>query len=193
MANINHNRVMKSLVKYSQTELELLMSAVQNEMNKRDKSLENKTTAFSLPGTRGFETSNEEKMALQMRASELGIMTAYYDEWEIVQFGNAVADSRDNLWIDGFARDVYPLYGYVLEANRLIAEIAGYVRRTPGKLWNEKNGHKIFPFNETDVGSLSKVRTEISLICERLNLPPDEPLPTLISMSEGLYQLINWS
>lgn len=52
-----------------------------------------------LPGTRQH-ISTDEKKALQVRAKELGIMSGFYEDWQLVQFGNAVASSRDLEWME---------------------------------------------------------------------------------------------
>ena len=140
-----------------------------------------------LPGSTGIETPDAEKVKLVQRAKELGVSSGHYEDWEIVQFGNAVSVGRDEGWLD------------IIEAITLgnsidldLAVLATYALTTTGKLWSDgARGARVFPefVSKERAGDLADRYTQMLIMAKDLEIP-FEAIPNPTAFIAGMGNML---
>lgn len=145
----------------------------------------------ALPGTT-LDVSPTERRQLEHRARELGVKGGTYETWELVQFGNAIAASRDDLWMEWLARDIYPLAAATDRLRFIVGKILGQVRSHPESLRRKDDqGRWVYPFSEQDAGEIMHQYTVIALVADRLSISVDPHTEMSKDLVFALRDLLN--
>lgn len=146
-----------------------------------------------LPGT-ALEIPDAERLRLVKGARQRGIHSGYYEDWELMQFGDAIVDSRDAQWLDRL-EDLVPLMALYeriqLRLSDMSVTIQVHVQAEGSRLWKKgENDKVIYPFSEEDAGQLVDWYTQMRIFAQRLGAHEND-LPNPLPFAEGIRALLN--
>lgn len=193
MVKITPHKVFKAAKDWTQSEIEGVIIALAFFKNSRTMP---QGYPLELLGV-DYDTPTAKRNEQIQYAHDRGIYATWREEWEIVQFGDAVAAERDSIWIEHI-HELGVLTDYLQTVERLVGEILGYVSRTRGNLWtfDEETKRTYYPFSETDAGDISKAYAQLIIVFEGLggNLAAFEQANRITiapRVMDGIRELIN--